>query len=279
MTISPATTILGKFPPIATLTLALLFGAGTQPVQARDDPILPPGLVAGGPGRVVEVTDGDTVILDDGRTVRLVGIQAPKLPLGRPGFRTWPLAPEARRALETLALDRRVTPHFGGARMDRHGRLLAHLARDDGLWLQGAMLARGLARVYTFEDNRAVAREMYALESTARNAKRGIWSHPYYRIRTTEEAGGHVGGFELVEGRILDVAMVRGRGYLNFGADWRTDFTIVVPKRAGATFRAVFGRKMEKLQGKRVRVRGWLRRYNGPMIESTHPEQIEVLEP
>jgi hypothetical protein len=26
-------------------------------------------------------------------------------------------------------------------------------------------------------------------------------------------------------------------------------------------------------------VRGWLRWLNGPMIEATHPEQIEVLDP
>jgi endonuclease YncB( thermonuclease family) len=279
MTTFPAATTLRAFRAIAILLLALLFGAGAQPAQARDAAVLPPGLIAGAPGTVIEVTDGDTVILDDGRTVRLVGIQAPKLPLGRPGFPTWPLAPEARRALEGLSFNRRVTPYFGGARMDRYGRVLAHLARDDGLWLQGALLARGLARVYTFEDNRAAAREMYALERAARAAAHGIWSLPYYRVRSAGEAERHVGGFELVEGRILDVAVVHGRGYLNFGADWRTDFTIVVPKRASATFRPVFGRKMEKLQGKRVRVRGWLRRYNGPMIESTHPEQIEVLEP
>jgi endonuclease YncB( thermonuclease family) len=261
------------------VALAILFGAGAQPAPAREGTVLPPGLVAGPPGTAVEVTDGDTVVLADGRTVRLVGIQAPKLPLGRAGFPTWPLAPEARKALESLALGRRVTPHFGGARGDRHGRVLAHLVRDDGLWLQGEMLARGLARVYTFEDNRAATREMYALERAGRAARRGIWSLAHYRVRSAEEAARYVGGFELVEGRILAVAEVRGRGYLNFGADWRADFTIVIPRRAGATFRPVFGRKLEKLQGKRVRVRGWLRRYNGPMIESTHPEQIEVLEP
>ena len=45
--------------------------------------------------RAVEIVDGDTLILADGREVRLVGIQAPKLPLGRKNFRTWPLADEA----------------------------------------------------------------------------------------------------------------------------------------------------------------------------------------
>src|SRR5690554_5617688 len=39
------------------------------------------------PGSVVtSVVDGDTVILDDGRVVRMIGTQAPKLPLDRPDF-------------------------------------------------------------------------------------------------------------------------------------------------------------------------------------------------
>jgi hypothetical protein len=32
------------------------------------------------------------------------------------------------------------------------------------------------------------------------------------------------------------------------------------------------------LKGKRVRVRGWLKNFNGPSITVTHPEQIEILE-
>ena len=32
------------------------------------------------------------------------------------------------------------------------------------------------------------------------------------------------------------------------------------------------------MEGKRIRVRGWLRSYNGPVIDVTHPEQIELLD-
>ena len=66
------------------------------------------------------------------REVRLVGIQAPKLPLNRPNFKEWPLAREAKDELEKLVLNQRVTLSYGGARMDRHGRTLAHLHTDDG---------------------------------------------------------------------------------------------------------------------------------------------------
>src|SRR5262245_858154 len=55
----------------------------------------PEELAPGGEAEVSEIIDGDTLRLDDGREVRLVGTQAPKLPLGRPNFPTWPLAEEA----------------------------------------------------------------------------------------------------------------------------------------------------------------------------------------
>ncbi|MHA1571451.1 MAG: thermonuclease family protein, partial [Alphaproteobacteria bacterium] len=53
---------------------------------------LPPTLSDGGTATVTAIVDGDTIVLDDDRQVRLVGIQAPKLPLGRPDFQPWPLA-------------------------------------------------------------------------------------------------------------------------------------------------------------------------------------------
>jgi len=63
--------------------------------------------------RVIAVIDGDTVKLDNGREVRLVGIQAPKLPLGRRGFTAWPLADEAKAKLEALTAERLVIPGYG----------------------------------------------------------------------------------------------------------------------------------------------------------------------
>ena len=235
-------------------------------------------LVADGSARVVEVIDGDTVMLDSGAEVRLVGIQAPKLPLGRPNFPAWPLADRAKAVLEELSLGRRVTLSYGGRRVDRYGRQLAHLHRDDGLWLQGEMLRRGLARVYSFADNRALVAEMLALERAARARRRGIWDDPFYAERSAEPVHAlPLESFELVVGRVVDVAVVRGRAYLNFGADWRSDFTV----SAAPAVRRLFerdGPDLAALEGRTIRVRGWLKWRNGPMIELTHPEQIEVLD-
>ena len=60
-------------------------------------------------GAVQSIVDGDTLVLRSGVQVRLVGIQAPKLPLGRRGFRAWPLATEAKTALARLTSGKTLT--------------------------------------------------------------------------------------------------------------------------------------------------------------------------
>jgi endonuclease YncB( thermonuclease family) len=247
------------------------------PARAAEPPEIPAPLEPGAPGEVVEVVDGDTLFLDDGREVRLVGLQAPKLPLGRPDFEAWPLSDDAKAALAELALGRTVWPAFGGLRRDRHGRVLAHLIRDDGLWLQAELLERGLARVYSFPDNRALVDRMLRHERRARAAARGIWDHPFYAVRTEAEVRDLTGSFQLVEGRVADVAEVRGRVYINFGRNWRTDFTVTIPPDAVARFTDA-GLDPEVYDDHRIRVRGWVEDYNGPLIEADHPEQIERLD-
>ena len=227
-------------------------------------------------GRVVRVIDGDTLTLEDRREVRLVGIQAPKLPLGRRNFTPWPLADESKTALETLAAGKILRLSFGGAPMDRHGRVLAHLTDEAGRFIQAEMLRLGMARLYSFADNRARLDELFSAEREAREARRGIWAHPYYRIRTPDQLGGDLDSFQLVEGAIQRVGASGGRIFLNFGGDPRTDFTAVIQPGLVKNFTAA-GLDPMKLSGTRVRVRGWIENRNGPSIQITHPEQIERL--
>ena len=256
-----------------------LAGGLTRPSQspAAARPGIPEPLQAGERHRVREIVDGDTLYLTDGREVRLVGLQAPKLPLGRPDFEPWPLSDDAKAALSGMVLGEAVTLAYGGRPVDRHGRMLAHLYLDDSRWVQGAMLEAGMARVYTFADNRALAGEMYAREDRARLAGRGIWDHPFYQVRGTNELDALIDTFQVVQARVLDVAEVDGRVYLNFGADWRTDFTVTIAPRTARLFEDE-GVEVMAYDGQRVQVRGWLERYNGPLIEATHPEQIRTMD-
>ena len=258
---------------LRSILLALVLVA---PALASAEEALRPG----GEALVKAVVDGDTVVLDSAvmgsKRVRLVGIQAPKLPLGRKNFPTWPLASASKKALENLIFGKTAKLSFGGSEKDRYGRLLAHLHRPDGTWVQGEMLKKGMARVYSFADNRAVVSDMLALETEARAAGRGIWGLRFYAVRTPEELSSWIGTFQLVEGKVLKAARIKGRVYLNFGNDWKTDFTVTLGPMARRLFKKA-GIEPLSLEGKRIRARGWLKKRNGPMIEASHPEQIEVI--
>lgn len=262
------------------LLTALLLGVFAQLVPAPQAQALE-GLEKGASATVKEVIDGDTLLLTApvlGATeVRLVGIQAPKIPLGRTGFRPWPLGRDAKRTLAGLAEGKRVTLHFGGTKLDRHGRLLAHVETAEGLWLQKELLRQGMARVYSFADNRARVDDLYAFEQSARGEKAGIWSNAFYALRTPDNVLRDIRSFQVVEGTVFATARVKTRVFLNFGRDWKTDFTVLINGKARRLFDAANLDPLS-LKGKRIRVRGWLRHWNGPLIEASHPEQIEVLE-
>ena len=255
---------------ILTVTTA---GASSEPAVP-----LPAGLTPDREARVVEVIDGSTVLLDNGETVRLAGIEAPKPAHGGTASESGALAQKARQTLAHLVQGRRVGLAMGDVPRDRYGRLRAHLVRsDDGTWIQGALLDAGLARVHSLVDDRAAVAEMLAIERRARAERRGVWSQPRYRVLAVGDAGTGLGSFQLVEGRVKAAAVVRGRGYLNFGDDWREDFTVSIGPRDRRRFETA-GIAIEDYKGRLVRVRGWVDSFNGPMIEATHPEQIEVLE-
>ncbi len=239
------------------------------------------GLREGPKGLVVEVVDGDTVVLDNDLKVRLIGMQAPKLPLGRIGFEAWPKADEARETLAELALGEMVEIRYGGAERDRYGRVLGHMFIQEGqIWVQQAIVSAGLARVYSFPDNRFCLEELYLAEARARVERLGIWDgEPYYRVRQADRPDRileRLDNYELVEGRILNADRVGQRVYLNFGTYWKEDFTVVIERSGLRAFERA-GIDPLSLEDALVRVRGWVDQRDGPRIEITHPEQIEIL--
>src|SRR5690606_26128459 len=107
----------------------------------------------------------------------------------------------------------------------------------------------------------------------------GIWRNSFYSVRAADDPDDlleRVGGYELVEGRVLLAEKRGGRVYLNFGRHWKEDFTAVIE---GPALRLFAGDDFDPLvlEGALVRIRGWVDDRDGPRIEITHPEQIEVL--
>lgn len=194
-----------------------------------------------------------------------------------------PVPETSRAALETLIAGQTVRLAYAGARRDRYDRALAQawLEGDQApLWIQQHLLETGAARVLSHSDNRAGLTSLLAIEAAAREAGQGLWADPAHRVRDThpDALAQDIGSVQLVEGRVTDATRLRnGRTYLNFGADYRTDFTIAIDPAHAALFDEA-GLSPERLEGRLVRVRGWLEAENGPMIRIDHPERIELLD-
>lgn len=231
---------------------------------------------------VAEVKDGETLLLADGRAVRLIGAKAPSVPASKAADQPAPFAAAAAEALRALAQGAEVELRYGGTRTDRHGRALAQVfvvKGEERLWLQAEMVVKGRARVYSFPDNRACLAELLAHEVEAREKRLGLWGSAAYDVLDAsdpERLGRLTRTFQLVEGVVAAVGEGKSRIYINFAEDWRSDFTVSVDRKDEKDFAAA-QLDLRSLVGKRIRVRGWLGWRNGPMIEATHAEQIEVL--
>ena len=158
-------------------------------------------------------------------------------------------------------------------RLDRHGRRLAHIFSGP-LWLQRELVARGLAVVAPPLVSRERAEALLALERRARASEPGLWMRLEARnlAVAADRARTALDRFAIVEGRVLSVARGFRSNFVNFGEDWREDFTIYLKR--GRISRAF---PPESLEGRRIRVRGWVYFSNGPAIDLADPVYLEVL--
>jgi micrococcal nuclease len=216
--------------------------------------------------------DAISLLSDKGEIYTLVGLDVPP---------DEDIEAKAQKRLQDLVTDKKCTlfqtRSEKAGRLNRMGHHLGHIVCGaDGAWLQGTLLAEGLARVRTTPDNREQALVMLALEARARTQKIGLWEKQIHASLTPSTAEQSLNRFAVVEGKILSATQNQSSVFLNFERDWKTDFTIGVP----SNLRREFSKKrmdLLSLKGKTVRVRGWMRSYNGAYIELDHPEQLEIV--
>ncbi len=248
---------------------------------------------------VVAVPDAHTLLLDDGSELRLTGILPPFLPAGTApklahttpssGPAPWPPLEQAHQALVKLAQAQTVQLGAAGGKPNRYGQILAQAyiipqnSKDQPphapIWLQGYLIANGLARAYPSSTLDPCLEKLIQLEGRARTAQTGLWSTAAFQIRDAgnpEALKGDIGSFQIVEGHVLRTGGNRSKVYLNFGKDWRRDFTIGVSRKQARIF-AKNGLNLARLRGHTVRVRGWLDWRGGPYIQAISAAQIEVL--
>jgi micrococcal nuclease len=122
---------------------------------------------------VARVVDGDTLVLDSGQRVRLIGVDTPETV--HPQRPPEPLGPEASEFTRRLVEGRPVRLEFDRERWDAYQRVLAYVYVDD-LLLNEELIRAGLSRAFTTYPFRSdMQRRFRAAEAEARAGRRGLW--------------------------------------------------------------------------------------------------------
>lgn len=125
-----------------------------------------------GPFRVTRVLDGDTIVLDNGETVRLIGVDAPEI--HHPEIPVQRFGEEAAEFLRQFAQGFECTLEYEPDNLrDQYGRLLAYVFVEERL-ANAEIVRQGYAYVYTGFPFRRRA-EFIALEREARERQCGLW--------------------------------------------------------------------------------------------------------
>lgn len=196
---------------------------------------------------VLRVVDGDTVRLKDGRSVRLIGLNAPET--GKKGRTDEPYAVAARQRLQALvqASDGRVGLVVGREGKDHYGRTLAHLYGTDGENLEARLLAEGLGFQVGVAPNVDLVACQQAAENSARKARLGVWRQsPVLSARQLKQSG-----FALVSGPVSKIERNRGGVWIQLQGS-------LVLRIAPALVRQFDSAMLSGLQGKTIEARGWV---------------------
>lgn len=139
--------------------------------------------------QVKRVLDGDTVYLEDGRSVRLVGIDAPEM--GREGAPDQYFARESRDYLHRLVSGRPVRLEADTQGRDRYHRVLAYVYLPGGQMANEEMVEQGYAFFYPHpHQNSEIQKKLLEAQNRAILSRRGFWPRI---LALPQPAGGWVG--------------------------------------------------------------------------------------
>lgn len=228
--------------------------------------------------KVIEAVDGDTVRLANGRLLRYIGIDTPEVRIKRGGsfhYQPQPFALEAKQLNKELVEGKNIRIEFDVEQTDKYGRLLGYCFIDD-TFVNAELVKNGYAVLYTIPPNVKYTDLLYRMQKQAQSLKRGLWGT--YEVVSHLDAGKYINQIRTVKGRVLNTYKSAKCLFLNFGTDYKTDFTVVIFNNSLNAFYQRDINPENFYTGRTVEVTGKIRQYNGPEIIVNTPYEIEIVE-
>jgi micrococcal nuclease len=218
--------------------------------------------------KVDKVYDGDTVKLEDGRKIRLLGINTPEVKhrnqANEAGGET------AKRWLTDKLKNQQVRLVTDVEQTDKYNRKLAHLFTENKEHINVALVEMGLAAVNIYPPNLLYVDELVAAGKQAEHAKRGIWQQAEYAAIPVERLDdeGH-SGWTRLHGKVSVIRKSRKSVFLEFSKL----FQARIEKKWLYLFPDI-----DNYRGKMLEVRGWLNKNRGGWsMLIRHPSAIRPI--
>ena len=245
--------------------------------KAHSDP--EPSCSIGSSDETVEidhVIDGDTVILKDGRHVRLIGIDTPEI--GRDGRISDEGAHRARSYLVSLLQgNKNILLKFDSQRLDRYKRTLAHLFLPDGQNIQAVLLAKGLATPLTIPPNLNFLDCYLHHSNHAMASQQGLWGLKQYKpipsttLHINAFGKNNIHRYRVITGTVERIGESRSSIWINLTGN----IALRIKREDLSYFR---GSELQDLKGKVIQARGWIYKDNNEFrIRIRHGSDIMLV--
>jgi micrococcal nuclease len=223
--------------------------------------------------QVARVLDGDTLKLIDGRSVRLLGVNAPEIAHGQQ--KAQPFGRESRIAAQQF-----IDQSYGYIRLgferelrDHYGRWLAHIYDQRGRSLAEMQLRKGMALQIAVPPNIAYASCFERFEKTARQQRLGVWREAYWQPLSSVSLAETDTGFRHIRGRITQV---------NINSAVWLEFEGKLVVRVGKKDWPLFAYKKADwlaLKGREIELRGWIAKQKSKRSSSFKPLSMQLRSP
>lgn len=229
--------------------------------------------------KVLEVIDGDTIKLSNGRLLRYIGLDTPELRIKKKGgdfqYQPQPFSLEAKEFNRKLVEGKLIRIEFDLEKTDRYGRILGYCFFED-TFVNARLIEQGYAVLSTRPPNVKYVEIFVAAQKKAREAKKGLWGS--FPVINHSQAGEYINQIRSVEGVVLSSYKSKKCVFLNFGQNYRKDFSVVIFNNTLDAFSRKGIDPLNFYNQKKIRVTGKIREYNGPEVIVNSPYEIELLE-
>ncbi len=220
---------------------------------------------------VEKVIDGDTILLKNGKLVRLLGLNTPETKAKVDGEWKEKESVWGKRAYlfsKNILQSEKIRIEYDREKKDIYGRLLGYVFLEDS-FINQILLSEGLAVIDIRAPNFKYLDQLSLSFKNAKECGRGFWFD--LKIISPKDAFKSEGDVVAVEGKIIDV--YNSDKLLFFLLP--SEFKFVIFKESSPFLKI---KDMIALKDKTIRVTGMVKRYKSSyQMVIHHPYQLEVL--